>query len=132
MLRVITNRSDPYLWDRPVYSSRVARADGGAWTYRVAHWVNFNTVLTIPDLTEGTEYEIGVNLLTRQSFDLFRAGNTGGPRTLIEIGTYDSKWLDDLIGNGMSRGQVVTTTTNNAPVFDETSFSFTALENETQ
>ena len=81
------------------------------------------------DLTEGTEYEIGVNLLTRQSFDLFRAGNTGGPRTLIELGTYDSKCLDDLIGNGMSRGQVVTTTTNNAPVFDETSFSFTALEN---
>ena len=78
-------------------------ADGGAWTFRLAHRVNFNTVLTIPDLTEGTEYEIAVNLLTRQSFDLFRAGNTGGPRTLIEPGAYDSKWLDDLIGNGMSK-----------------------------
>ena len=52
-----------------------------------------------------------MNLLTRQSFDLFRAGNTGGPRTLIEPGAYDSKWLDDLIGNGMSKGEVVTATT---------------------
>ena len=54
-----------------------------------------STTLTIPGLEdEDSTYEIRASLMNRQSFDLYRAGNTGAPGTLIEQGdpSPERKW----------------------------------------
>ena len=87
----------------------VWRIAGGDSDSRVASGVTRDTVLTIPGLTAGTEYEVSAYLMTGQSFDLFRAGNTGPEGTLLAEGTWDAKWLRNLTNSGLGKSQATTT-----------------------
>ena len=87
----------------------VWRIAGGDSDSRVASGVTRDTVLTIPGLSAGTEYEVSAYLMTGQSFDLFRAGNTGPEGTLLAEGTWDAKWLRNLTNSGLGKSQATTT-----------------------
>ena len=63
------------------------RKPGGQPIFRVVSGVTNETVLTIPGLVAGTEYEVRAYLMTFQSFDLYRVGNTGADGTLIPEGS---------------------------------------------
>ncbi len=65
------------------------RKAGAQPKFRVVSGVTSGSVLTIPSLEVGTEYEIRGYQLTRQSFDLYRAGNSGADLKLIPEGQHD-------------------------------------------
>ncbi len=69
------------------------RKSGRTPTFRLVSGVSSGTVLTIPNLDVNTEYEIRAYLMTRQSFDLYRSGNTDMPGTLISEGAPARKRL---------------------------------------
>ena len=87
------------------------RKSGGRPTFRVVSGVSSGTVLTIPNLDVNTEYEIRAYLMTRQSFDLYRSGDTGMPVTLISEGAPASKWITNLTGSGLGKTQTLNVTT---------------------
>ncbi len=87
------------------------RKSGGSPTFRVASGISASTTLTIPNLEQGTLYEIRAYLMHRQSFDLYRAGNTGAAGTLIAEGNPAAKWAMNLTGNGLGKNTTVSATT---------------------
>ena len=90
------------------------RTGGGSVTSRVVSGVSAGSILTIPELTAATEYEIFANLMTRQSFDLYRAGNSGADLTLIAEGSPAAKWRSNLASNGLGKSTRLTATTADA------------------
>ena len=91
------------------------RKTGGQPIFRVVSLANSEVVLTIPSLEAATSYEIRAYLMTRQSFDLYRGGNSGSTGTLIPEITPASMWLSNLSSGGLGKSQVVTATTGNPP-----------------
>ena len=91
------------------------RKSGGQTTFRVVSLANSAATLTIPGLEAATSYEIRAYLMTRQSFDLFRGGNTGATGTLIPETTPNGKWLRNLASSGLGKSQFITATTGNPP-----------------
>ena len=89
------------------------RKTGKSPTFRVVSGVSSDTVLTIPGLETGTEYEIRASLMTRQSFDLYRAGNSGPPTTLILQVTPAYQWANNLSGSGLGKSQTLQARTMN-------------------
>ena len=87
------------------------RKSGGSATFRLVSGLDASTTLTIPNLEEGTEYEIRAYLVHRQSFDLYRAGNTGAAGTLIAEGSPAAKWTRNLTGNGLGKSASVSAAT---------------------
>ena len=83
------------------------RKSGGRPTFRLVSGVSSGTVLTIPNLDMNTEYEIRAYLMTRQSFDLYRSGNTDMPGTLISEGAPASKWIRNLTSSGLGKPQII-------------------------
>ena len=73
--------------------------------FRVVSGVSDGTVLTITGLKQGTEYEVRASLMTFQGFDLYRAGNSGAPLSLIPDGRPDSKWIGNLASGGLGESQ---------------------------
>ena len=95
---------------------RVAwRRAGSDIAFSVASDVSSETTLTIPDLEAGTEYEIRAYLMTAQSFDLYRAGNSGAAGTLIAEGSPAAKWQQNLSGAGLGKSQTIMASTRGAP-----------------
>ena len=92
------------------------RKTGEQPTFAVVSLANSSSTLTISGLEAATDYEIRAYLMTRQSFDLFRAGNTAAAGTLISETTPASKWLTNLTSSGLGKSQVVTATTQDNPV----------------
>ena len=88
------------------------RKDGGQPTFRVVSGVTDETVLTIPGLEKGQEYEVRAFLMTYQSFDLYRVGNSGTDGTLIADGGPAGKWTGNLSGNGLGKSQTITVSTS--------------------
>ena len=87
------------------------RKPGGQFIFRVVSGVTDETVLTIPGLEAGSEYEVRAALMTFQSFDLYRVGNTGPEGTLIPEGSPAVKWVRNLARSGLGRSQAITTRT---------------------
>ena len=85
------------------------RKPGGQPIFRVVSGVTDETVLTIPGLEAGIEYDVRAYLMTFQSFDLYRAGNTGPERTLIPEGSPAVKWVTNLASSGLGKSQTITT-----------------------
>ncbi len=79
------------------------RKAGAQPTFGLVSGVASGSVLTIPSLDEGTQYEIRGYQLTRQSFDLYRAGNSGTGLQLIPEGQPAANWQRNLSGNGISK-----------------------------
>ena len=79
------------------------RKAGTQPTLRVVSGVTSGSVLTIPSLEAGAEYEIRGYQLTRQSFDLYRAGNSGADLQLIPEGRHTAKWRRNLSSDGLSK-----------------------------
>ena len=79
------------------------RKAGTQPTFRVVSGVTSGSVLTIPSLEAGAEYEIRGYQLTRQSFDLYRAGNSGADLQLIPEGRHTAKWRRNLSSDGLSK-----------------------------
>ena len=92
------------------------RKTGEQPTFAVVSLANNSSTLTISGLEAATDYEIRAYLMTRQSFDLFRAGNTAAAGTLISETTPASKWLTNLTSSGLGKSRVVTATTQDNPV----------------
>ena len=86
------------------------REIGGQPTFRVVSGVSDGTVLTITGLDPGTEYEVRASLMTFQGFDLYRAGNSGAPLSLISDGRPDSKWIGNLASGGLGKSQTIRVT----------------------
>ena len=82
---------------------------GGQPIFRVVSGVTDETVLTIPGLEAGIEYDVRAYLMSFQSFDLYRAGNTGPERTLIPEGSPAVKWVTNLASSGLGKSQTITT-----------------------
>ena len=80
-------------------------------TFRVVEGVSDETVLTIPGLEAGTEYDVRAYLMTFQSFDLYRVGNAGPPVGLIPEGRPDNKWIRNLSSAGLGKSQTITVRT---------------------
>ena len=91
------------------------RKSGGTPTFRLVSGVSSGTVLTIPNLDVNTEYEIRAYLMTRQSFDLYRSGNTGMPGTLISEGAPARKWIGNLTSSGLGKSQTINVMTAALP-----------------
>ena len=85
------------------------RKPGGQPIFRVVSGVTDETVLTIPGLEAGIEYDVRAYLMSFQSFDLYRAGNTGPERTLIPEGSPAVKWVTNLASSGLGKSQTITT-----------------------
>ena len=85
------------------------RKPGGEPIFRVVSGVTNETVLTIPGLEAGIEYDVRAYLMSFQSFDLYRAGNTGPERTLIPEGSPAVKWVTNLASSGLGKSQTITT-----------------------
>ena len=83
------------------------REIGGQPTFRVVSGVSDGTVLTITDLEQGTEYDVRASLMTFQGFDLYRAGNSGAPLSLILDGRPDPKWIGNLASGGLGKSQTI-------------------------
>ena len=83
------------------------REIGGQPTFRVVSGVSDGTVLTITDLEQGTEYDVRASLMTFQGFDLYRAGNSDAPLSLIPDGRPDSKWIGNLASGGLGKSQTI-------------------------
>ena len=49
--------------------------------------------------------------MTRQSFDLYRSGNTGMPGTLISEGAPNIEWIRNLGSSGLGKPQTINVTT---------------------
>ena len=79
------------------------RKAGTQPTFRVVSGVTSGSVLTIPSLEAGAEHEIRGYQLTRQSFDLYRAGNSGADLQLIPEGRHTAKWRRNLSSDGLSK-----------------------------
>ena len=79
---------------------------------RVVFGVTSETVLTIPGLDAGTDYDIRVALMTRQSFDLYREGNTGADGTLITEGSPAAKWKRNLSAGGLGNSATLSVSTS--------------------
>ena len=98
----------------PGFSSYVRlswKKTGGTFMNRLVSGVSSSTTLTIPGLDADSTYEIRASLMTRQSFDLYRAGDTGAPGTLISEGSPDSKWRRNLSYAGLGSGDSTEATT---------------------
>ena len=116
------------------------RKSGGQPTSRVVSGVSRESVLTIPDLESGTEYEVRASAMTRQSFDLWRGGNEGEPLTLITAVTPPSKWRGNLSSDGIGKSaslefetlvSVPTLSINDVTVAEGTSAVFTVTLSNT-
>ena len=83
------------------------REIGGQPTFRVVSGVSDGTVLTITGLEQGTEYDVRASLMTFQGFDLYRAGNSGAPLSLIPDGRPDSEWIRNLASGGLGKSQTI-------------------------
>ena len=83
------------------------REIGGQPTFRVVSGVSDGTVLTITGLEQGTEYDVRASLMTLQGFDLYRAGNSGAPLSLIPDGGPGSKWIGNLASGGLGKSQTI-------------------------
>ena len=83
------------------------REIGGQPTFRVVSGVSDGTVLTITGLEQGTEYDVRASLMTLQGFDLYRAGNSGAPLSLIPDGGPGSKWIGNLASGGLGTSQTI-------------------------
>ena len=83
------------------------REIGGQPTFRVVSGVSDGTVLTITGLEQGTEYDVRASLMTLQGFDLYRAGNSGAPLSLIPDGGLGSKWIGNLASGGLGKSQTI-------------------------
>ena len=106
------------------------RKAGAQPTFGVVSGATSGSVLTIPSLEAGTEYEIRGYQLTRQSFDLYRAGNSGSDLQLIPEGQPATKWRNNLTGNGLSKPVTlaVETTTIRLSIGDVTVTEATGAE----
>ena len=91
------------------------RKAGGQPSFAVAWGVTDGTVLTIPGLEAGTQYEVRAYLMTGQAFDLYRAGGTALAGVLIPEVTPGSKWIRNLASGGLGKGQVITLSTATLP-----------------
>ncbi len=69
-------------------------AGDGTWRTLVAQGVA--SPLVVPGLDAATGVEMGVALLKREAFDLYRDGRNPPPGTLIEAGSPLSEWLQNL------------------------------------
>ena len=83
------------------------REIGGQPTFRVVSGVSDGTLLTITGLEQGTEYDVRASLMTLQGFDLYRAGNSGAPLSLIPDGGPGSKWIGNLASGGLGKSQTI-------------------------
>ena len=83
------------------------REIGGQPTFRVVSGVSDGTVLTITGLEQGAEYDVRASLMTLQGFDLYRAGNSGAPLSLIPDGGPGSKWIGNLASGGLGKSQTI-------------------------
>ena len=83
------------------------REIGAQPTFRVVSGVSDGTVLTITGLEQGTEYDVRASLMTLQGFDLYRAGNSGAPLSLIPDGGPGSKWIGNLASGGLGKSQTI-------------------------
>ena len=91
------------------------RKAGGQPSFGVLSGVNSETVVTIPSLEAGTEYDIRAYLMSAQAFDLYRASNSGSPGELIPEGNPDSKWVANLSSGGLGKSQAITLRTASLP-----------------
>ena len=75
--------------------------------------------MTIPDLQQGTEYEVVAAYMNRDGFDLYLAGAQGAARTLIPVDSPESRWRANLSHGGVGRSQSITVTAggNDPPRF---------------
>ena len=96
------------------------RKSGGPLTFRVVSGVSSGAVLTIPGLEPATEYEARAYLMTRQAFDLYRAGNSGSNGVLIPEGSPDGKWIRNLSGGGLGKSAAITLSTVSGPAATST------------
>ena len=83
------------------------REIGGQPTFRVVSGVSDGTLLTITGLEQGTEYDVRASLMTLQGFDLYRAGNSGAPLSLIPDGGPGSKRIGNLASGGLGKSQTI-------------------------
>ena len=77
---------------------------GGQPTFVVVSGVASGSVLTIPGLEAGTQYEIRASLLTRQAYDLYRGSSATSP-----------KWQSRLSGGGLGKSVTLMANTGNDP-----------------
>ena len=84
------------------------KVGGGAPTFGVVSGVTKDTVLTIPELDKGAEYEIRAYLMTYQGFDLYRVGNTGPDEALIADNGPAAKWKNNLASQGLGKNTTLT------------------------
>ncbi len=91
------------------------RKPGDRPTFAVARGVTGDTVLTIPGLEAGTDYEVRAYLMTTQAFHLYSGGSSAPAGVLIPEASPEGKWISNLVSGGLGKGQTITLRTNVAP-----------------
>ena len=74
------------------------------------------TVLTIPGLEAGADYEIRAYMMSAQGYDLYRAGNSASAGELISEGNPESRWVRNLAGGGLGKSQTIDVATAQEPI----------------
>ena len=91
------------------------RKPGDRPTFAVARGVTRDTVLTIPGLEAGTDYEVRASLMTTQAFHLYSGGSSAPAGVLIPEASPEGKWISNLVSGGLGKGQTIMLRTNAAP-----------------
>ena len=91
------------------------RKPGDRPTFAVAWGVTRDTVLTIPGLEAGTDYEVRAYPMTTQAFHLYSGGSSASAGVLVPDASPDSKWIRNLGSRGLGKGQTIMLRTNAAP-----------------
>ena len=92
------------------------RKAGGQPNFGIVSGVSDGTVLTIPGLETGADYEIRAYMMSAQGYDLYRAGNPAYTGELISEGNPGSKWVRNLAGGGLGKSQTIDVATAPEPV----------------